>query len=42
MTEKRLVDELPDARLELVADARTFVAWDQPDHLAELIERFAQ
>lgn len=38
---ERLVQELPDARLELVADARTFVPWDQPDRLAELIEKFA-
>jgi pimeloyl-ACP methyl ester carboxylesterase len=31
----------PDARVEEIADAYTFVSWDQPDRLAELIGAFA-
>lgn len=37
---ERLAGELPDAHLELIADARTFVPWDQPERLAELIDKF--
>jgi pimeloyl-ACP methyl ester carboxylesterase len=38
---KRLAAVFPDARLELIDDARTFVSIDQPEHLAELISEFA-
>ena len=37
----RLAAALPNARLELIADARTFSMIDQPDRLAELIAGFA-
>ena len=34
---RRLAAVFPDARVEEIADARTFVSWDQPDRLAELL-----
>jgi pimeloyl-ACP methyl ester carboxylesterase len=37
---ERLADEIPNARLETVADSRTLMPLDQPDRLAELIEAF--
>jgi pimeloyl-ACP methyl ester carboxylesterase len=37
----RLAAIFPDARVEEIADAYTFVSWDQPDRLAELIGAFA-
>jgi pimeloyl-ACP methyl ester carboxylesterase len=37
---KRLAEAIPDARLELVEDSRTFVPLDQPERLAELIAAF--
>jgi pimeloyl-ACP methyl ester carboxylesterase len=37
---RRLADVLPNARFELIERARTFSMIDQPDSLAELIERF--
>lgn len=36
----RLKDALPDARIELVPDALVFVSEDQPERLADAIERF--
>jgi pimeloyl-ACP methyl ester carboxylesterase len=33
----RLAALFPDARVEEIGDARTFVSWDQPDRLAELV-----
>jgi pimeloyl-ACP methyl ester carboxylesterase len=38
---RRLADALPDARFELIENARTFSMIDQPDVLAELIAEFA-
>jgi pimeloyl-ACP methyl ester carboxylesterase len=38
---RRLVEVLPDARLVEIGDARTFVALDQPEQLAERIADFA-
>jgi hypothetical protein len=38
---RRLAEALPDARFELIEDARTFSMIDQPDVLAELIAEFA-
>jgi pimeloyl-ACP methyl ester carboxylesterase len=37
----RLAAVFPDARVVEIPDARTFVAWDQPDRLAELVREFA-
>jgi len=37
----RLADVLPNSRLEVIADARTFSMLDQPDVLAGLIAEFA-
>ena len=37
----RLAATLPNARLEVIKDARTFSMVDQPDRLAELISTFA-
>ena len=37
---KRLAETIPGAQLETIDDARTFVALDQPQRLAELIEKF--
>ena len=37
---ERLADAIPDARLERIEDARTFVPLDQPKRLAELIAAF--
>ena len=37
---ERLAQKLPNARVELVADAKTFVALDQPVVCARAIERF--
>jgi pimeloyl-ACP methyl ester carboxylesterase len=37
---RRLAEVLPNARFELIEGARTFSMIDQPDVLAELIERF--
>jgi pimeloyl-ACP methyl ester carboxylesterase len=39
---KRLAEAIPDARLELIEDARTFVPLDQPERLAELIAAFIE
>lgn len=39
---QRLKAELPNARLELVPGARTFVAEDQPEELARLIDDFCR
>lgn len=38
---KRLADALPNARLELIENARTFSMIDQPDQLADLVAEFA-
>jgi pimeloyl-ACP methyl ester carboxylesterase len=38
---ERLAATVPDARIEQVQDAKTFVALDQPERLAELIGEFA-
>ena len=38
---ERLAAMLRDARIERIEDARTFVALDQPDRVAELIGEFA-
>lgn len=37
----RFAADFPNARLELIADSRTYVAEDQPERLAELIRAFA-
>jgi pimeloyl-ACP methyl ester carboxylesterase len=37
----RLAAIFPDARVEELTDAYTFVSWDQPDRVAELIGAFA-
>ena len=37
---RRLADTIPGARLETIDDAKTFVALDQPQRLAELIGNF--
>ena len=37
----RLAAIFPDARVEELTDAYTFVSWDQPDRVAELIGTFA-
>jgi pimeloyl-ACP methyl ester carboxylesterase len=37
---ERLAEAIPDARLERIEDARTFVPLDQPKRLAELIAAF--
>jgi pimeloyl-ACP methyl ester carboxylesterase len=37
----RLAAVFPDARVEELANAYTFVSWDQPDRVAELIGGFA-
>lgn len=37
----RLAAVFPDARVEELTDAYTFVSWDQPDRVAELIGSFA-
>ncbi len=39
---QRLVDALPDSRLEFIEHARTFSMIDQPDVLGELIAEFAR
>jgi pimeloyl-ACP methyl ester carboxylesterase len=39
---ERLAELLPDARLERIADSRTFVSEDQPERLAELIAGFVR
>ena len=36
-----LAELIPDARLELIEDSRTFSMLDQPDRLAELVQRAA-
>jgi pimeloyl-ACP methyl ester carboxylesterase len=38
----RLAEALPNSRLEVIENARTFSMIDQPDHLADLIADFAQ
>lgn len=38
----RLVQRLPDARVETIANSYTFVPEDQPQRLAELIAQFAR
>jgi pimeloyl-ACP methyl ester carboxylesterase len=37
----RLAAIFPDARVEELTDAYTFVSWDQPDRVAELVAAFA-
>lgn len=37
---RRLAEPMPDARIETIAGARTFVPLDQPERLAELISDF--
>jgi pimeloyl-ACP methyl ester carboxylesterase len=37
----RLAKIFPDARVEEVSDSYTFVSWDQPDRVAELVGAFA-
>jgi len=37
----RLAAILPNARVEEITDARTFVSWDQPERLADLVAGFA-
>ncbi|HMJ32290.1 MAG TPA: alpha/beta hydrolase [Baekduia sp.] len=37
----RLAAIFPDARVEEIADSYTFVSWDQPDRVAELVGAFA-
>lgn len=39
---ERLAADIPNARLELIEDSRTFVSEDQPQRLAELIAEFAR
>jgi pimeloyl-ACP methyl ester carboxylesterase len=39
---ERLAGEIPGARLERIQGSRTFVPWDQPERLAELIEGFVR
>jgi pimeloyl-ACP methyl ester carboxylesterase len=39
---ERLAGDFPNARLEVVPDARTFLPLDQPERLAELIAGFAR
>jgi len=37
---KRLAETIPDAKIETIADAKTFVSLDQPQRLAELVGAF--
>ena len=39
---RRLAASFPDARVEEIRDARTFVSRDQPDRLAELVREFTR
>jgi pimeloyl-ACP methyl ester carboxylesterase len=39
---ERLASEMPDARVERIADAKTFVSLDQPERLAAAIASFAR
>ena len=39
---RRLAAVFPDARVEEIPDARTFISWDQPDRLAELLREFVR
>jgi pimeloyl-ACP methyl ester carboxylesterase len=39
---EQLANDIPEARLELIHDARTFVSVDQPGRTAELIAAFAR
>lgn len=39
---ERLAGDIPNSRLELIEDSRTFVPEDQPERLAELIGAFAR
>lgn len=39
---RRLAEALPDARLEVIEQARTFSMIDQPDRLAELVGAFVE
>jgi pimeloyl-ACP methyl ester carboxylesterase len=39
---ERLAASMPDARVERIPDAKTFVSIDQPERLAELIAAFAR
>ncbi len=39
---ERLAREIPDCRLELVEGSRTFMPWDRPERLAELIAGFVR
>jgi pimeloyl-ACP methyl ester carboxylesterase len=37
---ERLLERLPDGRLELIDDSYTFIPIDQPERLAELVREF--
>jgi pimeloyl-ACP methyl ester carboxylesterase len=39
---RRLAALFPDARVEEIPDSRTFISWDQPDRLAELLREFVR
>ena len=39
---KRLADHIPDVRLEAVEGSRSFLPWDQPGRLADLIREFVR
>jgi pimeloyl-ACP methyl ester carboxylesterase len=39
---RRLAAVFPDARVEEIPDSRTFISWDQPDRLAELLRAFVR
>jgi len=39
---ERLAASMPDARIERIADAKTFVSLDQPERLAEVITAFVR
>ena len=39
---ERLLERLPQGRLELIDDSYTFVPIDQPERLAELIREFVR
>ena len=39
---QRLMERLPQGRLELIDDSYTFVSLDQPERLATLIREFVQ
>jgi pimeloyl-ACP methyl ester carboxylesterase len=39
---RRLAALFPDAHVEEIPDARTFISWDQPDALADLLREFVR